>query len=281
MSFDIFHHSIIIKPFEYLGLTSKFWEVYLDTVIYTWVGMGCLLGFALIGRYFISRDLNIISIAYEKAVGLLLDTFGESFKHFNFNYFAFISCIFLFTLFSCIVGVIPFCDEATKDLNTTLAIGATSFLYVQFQKIKVHGALGYLKEFFEPVFILFPIHVVGELSKIASMSFRLFGNILGGGIIFLMILQLLSTFQNYFILYVLILALMSLIFFKTKQKDRYPKIELLIKLGLNIAFLITWVQMFFGIFEGLIQAFVITMLTTTYLAIGVQGDEDAALEDLV
>ncbi len=281
MSFDIFHHSIVLKPLECVGFTGKFWEIYLDTVIYTWIGMGCLLAVALIGKYFISRDLNIVSMAYEKSVGLLLDTFGESFRHFNFNYFAFISCIFLFTLFSCIVGVIPFCDEATKDLNTTLAIGTTSFLYVQFQKIKVHGILGYLKEFIEPVFILFPIHLVGELSKIASMSFRLFGNILGGGIIFLMILQLLSIVQVYFIAYVLILVLLGLIFFKTKQRGRYPKLELLVKLGLNVAFLITWIQVFFGIFEGLIQAFVITMLTTTYLAIGVQGDQEEALEDIV
>lgn len=274
MSFDIFHHSIVIKPFESFGLTGKFWEIYLDTVIYTWIGMACLLLLVLIGRYFISRDLSIVSMAYEKTVGLLIDMFNESFSSFNFNYFSFIACIFLFTLFSCIVGVIPFCDEATKDLNTTLAIGLTSFLYIQFQKIKVHGIWGYLKEFMEPVFILFPIHVVGELSKIASMSFRLFGNILGGGIIFWMILQLLKVYQVYFIIYVITLGLMSLILFKTKQRGRFIKIEKFIKFGLNIAFLITWLQMFFGIFEGCIQAFVITMLTTTYLAIGVQHDED-------
>ncbi len=43
---------------------------------------------------------------------------------------------------------------------------------------------------------------------------------------------------------------------------------------MNVAFLIAFAQIFFGIFEGLIQAFVITMLTTTYLAIGVQHEED-------
>ena len=33
-------------------------------------------------------------------------------------------------------------------------------------------------------------------------------------------------------------------------------------------FILTWIQMFFGIFEGLIQAFVLTVLSITYLAMG-------------
>ncbi|MFH1254259.1 MAG: FoF1 ATP synthase subunit a [bacterium] len=280
MSFEIFKYCEI-KPLEACGFTNKFWVIHLDTLIYTWVAMLCLLGLSLLGRYFIRRDLNIVSVAYEKVVSLLLDTFGESFKVFNLDYFAFISCVFLFTLFACIVSIIPYMDEATKDLNTTLAIGLMSFLYVQYQKIKVHGVLGYLKEFVEPVFVLFPIHVVGELAKIASMSFRLFGNILGGGIIYMMIFDLLGGHKIFFLCYVWILVLLGLVFFKTRIRNRFPTFEKILKFFINIAFLMTWLQVIFGIFEGTIQAFVITMLTTTYLAIGVSHEEDAIMEDLV
>ena len=280
MSFEIFKYCEI-KPLEACGFTNKFWVIHLDTLIYTWVAMLCLLGLSLLGRYFIRRDLNIISVAYEKVVSLLIDTFGESFKVFNFNYFAFISCVFLFTLFACIVSIIPYMDEATKDLNTTLAIGLMSFLYVQYQKIKVHGVLGYLKEFVEPVFVLFPIHVVGELAKIASMSFRLFGNILGGGIIYMMIFDLLRGHKVFFLCYVWILVLLGLIFFKTRIRNKFPTFEKILKFFINIAFLMTWLQVIFGVFEASIQAFVITMLTTTYLAIGVSHEEDAIMEDLV
>jgi len=280
MSLEIFKY-YEIKPFECLGLTSKYWVIHLDTLIYTWVAMLCLLGLSLVGRYYIRRDLNIVSVAYEKIINLLIETFGESFKVFNFNYFAFISCVFLFTLFACIVSIIPYMDEATKDLNTTLAIGLMSFLYVQYQKIKVHGVLGYLKEFIEPVFVLFPIHVVGELAKIASMSFRLFGNILGGGIIYMMIFDLLRGHKGFFLCYVWILVFLGLIFFKTRIRNKFPTFEKILKFFINIAFLITWLQVVFGIFEGTIQAFVITMLTTTYLAIGVSHEEEAIMEDLV
>lgn len=280
MSFEIFKY-VEIKPFESIGLTSKYWTIHLDTLIFTWVAMTCLLVFSLIGRYYIRRDLNIISVAYEKIINLLIDTFGESFKSFNFNYFAFISCVFLFTLFSCIVCIIPYMDEATKDLNTTLAIGLMSFLYVQYQKIKVHGVLGYLKEFVEPIFVLFPIHVVGELAKVASMSFRLFGNILGGGIIYMMIFDLLRGYKGFFLCYVWIVVALGLIFFKTKIGNRFITFKKILTFFINIAFLITWLQVLFGIFEGSIQAFVITMLTATYLAIGVSHEENAVLEDLV
>ena len=38
-------------------------------------------------------------------------------------------------------------------------------------------------------------------------------------------------------------------------------------------FLLTWAQMFFGIFGGLIQSLVITMLTVTYLSMGTESEE--------
>ena len=38
-------------------------------------------------------------------------------------------------------------------------------------------------------------------------------------------------------------------------------------------------QVFLGIFEGLIQSFVITMLTVTYLAIGTQHEESVDTHD--
>ena len=42
MSFEIFEYDEV-KPLECLGFTSKYWTVHLDTLIFTWVGMTCLL----------------------------------------------------------------------------------------------------------------------------------------------------------------------------------------------------------------------------------------------
>ena len=48
-----------------------------------------------------------------------------------------------------------------------------------------------VKEFFQPIFFMMPLNVVGELAKVISISFRLFGNIMGGAIIIIVVSHLL------------------------------------------------------------------------------------------
>jgi F-type H+-transporting ATPase subunit a len=91
--------------------------------------------------------------------------------------------------------------------------------------IKVKGFGNWIKSFFQPVFIMFPMNLVGEISKPISHSLRLFGNIYGGGILVL----ILSYMVKYLILPVVLWG-------------------------------------FFGMFIGLIQAMVFSMLTIAYIA---------------
>jgi len=255
-----------IKPFEFLGLTSKFWTVHIDTLIYTWVAMLILFGTILIIRLFVAqKKQNSVSMAAEQLVGFFIDLCQESFQKFSYKYFAFISSLFLFTFACCVVCLLPYMEESTKDLNTTLAIALASFFYVQYQKISAHGVIGFLKEFTEPFIVLAPIHIVGELSRIASMSFRLFGNILGGSVIFTMIITMLEQNVIPFFAFVTIATVLTALSFVIHSK--FLKATSSVFVGL--LFLITYTQMFVGIFEGLIQSFVLTMLTTTYLSIGV------------
>ena len=197
MKIAIFEYTII-KPFRALGLTGSFWNIHIDTLIYSWVAMLIIFSLVILGRAFLKKNPNLVSMGFEKVIGFFMDLCEESFKKFNYYYFAFVSTLFFFTLFCCLVGILPFLDESTKDLNTTLALGLTSFCYVQYQKIKIHGLLGYLKEFTHPFFLLAPVNIVGELAKIASMSFRLFGNILGGGVIFTMLVEFLGEYKMFF-----------------------------------------------------------------------------------
>ena len=264
----------VIRPFACLGLKGEFWGINDETVIYTWIGMLVLFALALIGNWLAKRESGLAYVAFENIVLVFVDLCKESFKTFNFDYFAFIASLFLFTLFSCLVGLMPFLDEATKDLNTTFALGTISFMYVQYQKVHVHGFFGFLKEFAEPFFVLVPINIIGELAKIFSMSFRLFGNILGGSVITMIVINFIGEFKGYFIGYVgfvVLLALFFLYFGKRLQNCFGRKI---LNVLIFSIFLLAYVNMFFGIFEGLIQSFVITMLTTTYLAIGVQVEDE-------
>ena len=273
MKINIFDYNEI-TPFADFGLTGKFWSIHIDTLIYTWAGMFLLLLFVLLARLFMKRKMNAVSWLVEQVIGFFVDlckeSFGGNFKH---EYFAFVSTIFFFTLFSCLVGLLPFLEESTKDLNTTFALGLISFLYVHYQKIKHNGIVKYLKEFTEPFIVLLPLNLVGELAKIASMSFRLFGNILGGSIIFLIVLQVVGAYKIWFMALSFITLIATFIVNKTIKLEDHKWLKITLYSMLGVVFFLASMQMFFGVFEGIIQAFVITMLTITYLAVGV-GDEN-------
>lgn len=73
----------------------------------------------------------------------------------------------------------PLLRSSSADLNMTLAMAILTFVIVQIVGIKAHGFGGRIKHMANPPF-LFPIELVSELSRIISLSFRLFGNIFAG-----------------------------------------------------------------------------------------------------
>lgn len=85
---------------------------------------------------------------------------------------------------------IPFFRAPTADINTTFALGIISIVMVQAYGFKFLG-LGYLKKFFDfsnPInFFVGILELISDLSKIMSFAFRLFGNILAGEILLLVI----------------------------------------------------------------------------------------------
>lgn len=272
MSAGIFSYHTI-KPFKIFGLTGDFWTLHLDILLATWIAMAFLLVVILVGRRVLNSELSPISMLYEKIISFFMGLCKDSFPEFNYYYFAFVTTLCFFAAFCSFVGVLPFVEEATRDINTAFALALTSFIYVNYQKIRVHGLRGYLKEFTEPFIVLAPIHIVGELSKITSMSFRLFGNILGGSIILMMIMSLLSHYKAYFLTALYVAVALKLIAHATSLATKKPIINSVLSWTMNGFFLVAWLYIFLGIFEGLIQAFVLTMLTTTYLAIGAQHNE--------
>ena len=77
---------------------------------------------------------------------------------------------------------VPLFRSPNADLNMTLGMALVVVVLVQVMGIRAHGVGGYIKELFTPVF-LGPIHIIGELSRVISLSFRLFGNIFGGEVL--------------------------------------------------------------------------------------------------
>lgn len=78
--------------------------------------------------------------------------------------------------------LVPFLRAPSADLNMTLAMALITFTIVQIAGVSAHGVVGRIKHMANPPF-LFPIEVVSELSRIVSLSFRLFGNIFAGEVL--------------------------------------------------------------------------------------------------
>jgi len=93
----------------------------------------------------------------------------------------------MFLVVSNWLGIIPHLHEPTKDLNTPLSLGLMGFVIAHYAGIRAKGFKNYLKEYCAPIFFMMPLNVIGELAKVVSISFRLFGNIMGGSIIILVV----------------------------------------------------------------------------------------------
>jgi F-type H+-transporting ATPase subunit a len=78
--------------------------------------------------------------------------------------------------------LVPFIRPPNADLNMTLAMALLAVGAVQVAGIRAHGMGGRIKHMADPPF-LFPIEVIGEVSRVVSLSARLFGNVFAGEVL--------------------------------------------------------------------------------------------------
>jgi F-type H+-transporting ATPase subunit a len=91
--------------------------------------------------------------------------------------------------------LVPFIRAAGADLNFTLGLAIVSFIAFIGFGIRANGLGGYLKHTFiaNPPYmtpIMTPIHVISELSRLISLSMRLFGNVFAGEVLLATMLAL-------------------------------------------------------------------------------------------
>ena len=151
-----------------------------------------LILFAVLVRrkmHLIPSKLQIIAeTTYSFFSSLVIETIGEEKRYFT----PYIFTIFVFIWLCNIIGMIPIPGnlEPTRNLNVPLGLGLMAIIVVHYSAIKEKGIVQYLKEFTAPISFMLPINIVGEFAKVISISFRLFGNILGGAIIVLVVSNL-------------------------------------------------------------------------------------------
>lgn len=155
-----------------------------ETIVNTWIIMLILIILAIIARIKLKK-FKVVPKGFQNVVELIIETFdnfavstlGEKISYISPWFFM----VFVFILSSSLFSVFGL-RAPTADWATTFALALASFILMLFMGFK-HRKGEYLKSFFEPHFIFFPLNLIGELAKPVSLSFRLFGNVLSGTII--------------------------------------------------------------------------------------------------
>lgn len=95
----------------------------------------------------------------------------------------FAGSLFLFISGAALVGQLPGVPAPTANLAATSALAVLVFLAVPVAGIRARGVVGYLRHYVRPNPLLFPLHLVNELSRTLALALRLFGNMMSGHLI--------------------------------------------------------------------------------------------------
>jgi F-type H+-transporting ATPase subunit a len=109
--------------------------------------------------------------------------------------------LFFFILFANWLEMIPtqphstgfqYLPAPTGDVNQTYALALLVIVLVHFYSLRARGIKGYVKHYFQPYPFMFPINVIEEVAKPVTLALRLFGNIFAGGLMLILLANLLA-----------------------------------------------------------------------------------------
>ncbi len=154
-----------------------------NTVINTWIIMAAVsVLFIVLGRRLQVRPKRFQN-ALEWLVEMLDGMIGEMIPGQSRLFLPVVGTLAVFIAAANLAGLIPGLRSPTTDLNTPLALAIVVFFSVHYYVIRQLGIVGHLRHYVEPIFIMLPIEIASELARTLSLTFRLFGNILGEEIV--------------------------------------------------------------------------------------------------
>jgi ATP synthase subunit 6 len=181
----------------------------------------------------------LIETLYEASSQLLFDNINKDGE----KYFPFISIIFIFVLFSNLIGLIPYSFTTTSHLIVTFTLSFSIFIGINIiciQKHKFHMLSLFIPSntSFGLALLLVPIELLSYIFKPISLGVRLFANLMAGHTL----LKVIVGFSWSMLLLEDFLAVFHII----------PLLILVLLMGLELG-------------VALIQAYVFTILTCIYL----------------
>jgi F-type H+-transporting ATPase subunit a len=113
------------------------------------------------------------------------------------SYVYLVGTVSLFILFSNLLSLFPLFSAPTGNVTVPLACATVTFLYFNWQGVRHHGALKYVKNFAAGTkwwiaWLIMPVEVISTLARLLSLTVRLYANIFASDMIYILFLGLLS-----------------------------------------------------------------------------------------
>jgi F-type H+-transporting ATPase subunit a len=165
-----------------------------DFVVMQLVVVAILMVIALVLRSRLSVDSpgrlqHSFELFYEFVSGQAKDQVG----HEAGRYVAYFGTIFLFILFSNLIGIIPVFQSPTKTASVTCGCAMATFLYYNLIGVQEHG-FKYILHFMGPKWwlapLMFPIEITSHLARPLSLTVRLYANMFAGEQVTLVFLEM-------------------------------------------------------------------------------------------
>ena len=222
-----------------------------QTIVVSWI----IMAFLAICSYLLTRNLKekpeskkqvLLEYAYISLRNMVTQTMGENFVSRVPDIVSYIGSLFLFFLLSNWAPLFGL-RSPTTDLDTTMAWALITVGMIYVMGVRFKGA-SYFKEFLEPTPLMLPLNIIGEIARPISLSFRPFGNILGGSIIMALFYKLLGFISGFIPMYNIQIG------------------QFAIPVPLHL---------YFDIFAGTLQAFIFIMLTMVFVGSVADGIDTA------
>ncbi|WP_338966580.1 MULTISPECIES: F0F1 ATP synthase subunit A [unclassified Spiroplasma] len=230
---------------SYTILLPQLVTIVLTTFIIMLLSIGYYKRLKKIGPTDVPTDLVLFAeIAIKWVEKQVVDLMGPKYKFLT----VYVMYLLLYVGIGNLMSVVGF-DSLATAYTVPLSMGLVTFIGIYYFGIK-YQKLMYFKKF-----IVNPLELLTQFVPLISISFRLFGNILGGTVII-----------------ALFTALMSFIW---GQIPYIGPVDLLA--GVFLPFL----SIYFDVFDSLIQAYIFSILTIAYWAMEMHTDEKTDKEKTI
>lgn len=160
-------------------------------VVTTWGVMAVMvvLSWWVTRRLSVDKPGRIQSFA-ELMIVTLRDEMRSTMKLEPEPFLPLIATLFLFILFANLTGLVPGAEAPTAALETDLVLALSVFFAVTGWGVQRHGVWGYMKSYAQPNLFVLPLNLLEAVTRVLSMTVRLFGNIMSGMFISAVVLGL-------------------------------------------------------------------------------------------